>query len=518
MKLDFVPLALNPGVMSRTTVLLVAIGFIPLVLMFAAVWARHALLRKKRRSRMAKGLLRALAAITFPWRPFESRWLRNRFRNRSKTSRRASKNRYNFATAGGDTADATVALARRSDLLYPGAVAVAASIQDYALSADEAWPFYEDDEISAVSEVLRSGKVNQWTGNGVLAFEEEYSALLDGRSAIALANGSLALELALRTFGIGPGDEVIVTPRTFVASVSCVRLVGATPVFAEVDRQSGNITPESIDVAITSRTRAVIPVHLGGWPADMPGIMAVAKARGIYVIEDCAQAHGALIQGQPVGSFGDAAAFSFCQDKIISTGGEGGLLAFRDAAAFEWAWSFKDHGKSRSKALQKSVQPGFRWLHDSVGTNWRMTEIAATIGRIQLEKLPEWHAVRMRNARIWASALRPVSGLRIPLPKPGFLHAFYRLYAYLDVDSFSNEALRNRILKAAADADLRVFSGSCSEVFREGAFHDLQVPTLDVAKELGDTSLAFEVHPTLDSRRLRVRAEKVADIIQSVLR
>lgn len=390
----------------------------------------------------------------------------------------------------------------------------AASLQP---DSSEAWPFYEDDEIRAVEAVLRSGRVNQWTGDRVTAFERAWEAYLGSGRAIALANGSLALELALRAFGIGPGDEVVVTPRSFVASASCVRLVGATPVFAEVDRDSGAITAASIEAVLTPRTRAAIPVHLGGWPADMPAIMALARARGFRVIEDCAQAHGAAIGGRPVGSFGDAAAFSFCQDKIITTGGEGGLAIFQDAGAYEWAWSFKDHGKNRARIAQPADRPGFRWLHDRVGTNWRMLETSAAIGLLQLGKLGRWRDVRERNARIWADALAGIPGLRVPLPGPDLTGAFYKFYVYLDPWTPEAEALRTRILEEAAALGLRLFSGSCSEVYREGAFDDLDVPRLPVAHALGDTSLMVEVHPTLDPDRLRERADALAAILRRAL-
>ena len=377
-------------------------------------------------------------------------------------------------------------------------------------TASERWPYFDNDEIAAVTAVLRSGKVNQWTGDRVKQFEEEYQRRIGG-FAIALANGSLALELALRAFGIGEGDEVIVTPRSFIASASCVRLVGATPVFADVDLSSGNMTAQSIAAKITARTKAVIPVHLAGWPADMADIMAVAEAHGLRVIEDCAQAHGAVIDGEPVGSFGDAAAFSFCQDKIITTGGEGGLVVFKDLDAYEWAWSFKDHGKSLRKIRSPAPEPGFRWLHDRVGTNWRMLEISAAIGLLQLEKLEEWRRRRAENAGIWSAALREVEGVRTPHPRQGHTHAYYKFYAYLSGDN--SELRRRRILDQGLSLGIRIFTGSCSEVYREHAFADLEVKPLPNACELGASSLMFEVHPTLDQDRLRSRAAAIAELI-----
>lgn len=388
------------------------------------------------------------------------------------------------------------------------------------LQEDERWPSYARDEIEAVERVLKSGRVNQWTGPDVSAFEHACSERFGGGRAIALANGSVALELALRAFGIGSGDEVIVSPRSFVASASCVRLVGATPVFADVDCDSGNMNPQSVATVLSERTRAIVPVHLAGWPADVPAIMDLVRGGDIKVIEDCAQAHGAEIDGESVGSFGDAAAFSFCQDKIISTGGEGGLLTIKDENSWRWAWSFKDHGKDFGKSRGASAEAGmFRWLHDRVGTNWRLTGMQAAIGVVQLGKLDAWLAARARNAAIWADALGEVDGLRVPLPKGNSLrHAFYKLYFYVDRGSDEDAAsLRSEILKRAGDAGLRVFSGSCSEIYLEQAFSDLPRPDCPVSRSLGARSLMVEVHPTLRPDLLEQRAELLADIARSVL-
>ncbi|HET9638044.1 MAG TPA: DegT/DnrJ/EryC1/StrS family aminotransferase [Allosphingosinicella sp.] len=388
-----------------------------------------------------------------------------------------------------------------------------APAQDLRQGPDEHWPFYADDEIQAVTDVLRSGRVNQWTGGEVFEFQDALVRTFGGKHCIALANGSLALELPLRAFGIGPGDEVVAAPRTFVASATCAMLVGATPVFADVDPDSGNITAESIEAVLTERTRAIIPVHIAGWPCDMPAIMALAERRGLLVIEDCAQSHGAEIDGRPAGSFGQAAALSFCQDKIISTGGEGGATLFKDEAAYEWAWSFKDHGKNRRKA-EAPPGPEFRWVHDGVGTNWRLTGPQAAIGLKQLDKLAGWNAVRTRNAHIWAEALAGVPGLRVPLPGPRFRHAYYRFNFYLEPGA---EGARAEILKRAKEAGLALSAGSCSEVYREKAFSDLPPPDLPNARAMTDSSLAVAVHPTLRPDRLQLRAARLAELIRAVV-
>lgn len=389
-----------------------------------------------------------------------------------------------------------------------------ASAEKLRQGPDEHWPCYAEDEIEAVAQVLRSGRVNQWTGGEVFAFQDALARTFGGNHCIALANGSLALELPLRVFGIGPGDEVVVAPRTFVASATCAMLLGATPVFADIDPDSGNVTAESIEAVLTERTRAIIPVHIAGWPCDMPAIMDLAERRGLRVIEDCAQSHGAEIDGRPAGSFGHAAALSFCQDKIISTGGEGGAVLFKDESAWDRAWSFKDHGKNRRKVEAPPTSPGFRWLHDSVGTNWRLTGPQAAIGLKQLEKLPEWHAARTRNAGIWAEALADVSGLRVPLPESRFRHAYYRFNVYLEPGA---EGGREEILARAGEAGLRLFTGSCSEVYLEEAFRDLPRPDLPNARAMTRSSLAVEIHPNLRPERLRLRAEKLAELIRAVV-
>ncbi|HMG46771.1 MAG TPA: DegT/DnrJ/EryC1/StrS family aminotransferase [Allosphingosinicella sp.] len=380
------------------------------------------------------------------------------------------------------------------------------------------WPCFTEEEAAAVAAVIASNRVNYWTGEEGRKFEREFALWCGTGEAVAVANGTLALDLALKGLGIGAGDEVIVTPRTFIASISCVVLAGATPVFADVDMDSGNISPETIAPVLTDRTRTIIPVHLAGWPCDMPGIMELAAARGLVVIEDCAQAHGARIGGRSVGSFGHAGAWSFCQDKIITTGGEGGMVTTSDRELWSRMWSYKDHGKSWEAVYEREHGPGFRWVHETFGTNWRMLEVQAAIGRIQLARLGEWTARRTAIASRIAETLREFpSAVRIPLPGPGATHAFYRLYAYVRPDGLKSGWTRDRIVEAMGERGIPVFQGSCSEAYLERAFDgtDWRPPQrLPNALQLGETSLMFLTHPTLTDQEVERTGQALSEVLQ----
>ncbi|RYG68304.1 DegT/DnrJ/EryC1/StrS aminotransferase family protein, partial [bacterium] len=321
--------------------------------------------------------------------------------------------------------------------------------------------------------------------------------------------------------GIAPGDEMITTPRTFIASASSAAIRGIRPVFADVDRDSGNVTPETVARAITPKTRAVLAVHLAGWPCDVAGIREAVRGRDIAVIEDCAQAHGATVDGRPVGGLADAAAWSFCQDKIMTTGGEGGALTLNDEAAWRRAWSYKDHGKSYAAVYEREHAPGFRWLHESLGTNWRMTETQAAIGRAQLTKMSAWTAVRRRHWNSMRESLSGLDGVRVPAPEPILGHAAYKFYAYVRPEALRPGWTRDRIMTLIADRGVPCFSGSCSEVYLEKAWDGLGVrpeAPLPVARELGETSLMFLVHPTLSEAAVARAGEIAREILTEATR
>jgi dTDP-4-amino-4,6-dideoxygalactose transaminase len=378
------------------------------------------------------------------------------------------------------------------------------------------WPSFTQEEADAVSRVLLSNKVNYWTGQECRAFEKEFAAFAETEYAIALTNGTVALDVALQALGIGEGDEVIVTPRTFLASVSSVVNAGAVPVFAEVDRDTQNISPETIKAVLSPRTRAVICVHLAGMPCDMDPIMALASEHDFKVIEDCAQAHGARYKGRAVGSIGHIGAWSFCQDKIMTTGGEGGMVTTNDRALWSRMWSFKDHGKSWEAVYEREHPPGFRWLHESFGTNWRMLEMQAVIGRIQLQRMPAWQAQRTANAeRIWATA-RALKGLRVPAVADDIVHAAYKCYVFVEPDQLKPGWDRDRVIAEIVARGVPCYAGSCSEVYLEKAFDGTPwrpAERLPVARELGETSLMFLVHPTLTEAEIA----STCDVLRSVM-
>lgn len=380
----------------------------------------------------------------------------------------------------------------------------------------KSWPYYAPDEVQAVTDVLLSGKVNYWTGQVSRQFEQAYAEYVGVKHAIAVANGTVALDLAWVALGIGQGDEVIVTSRTFLASVSSIVLAGAKPVFADVDLDSQNITVETIKAVMTPKTKAIVCVHLAGWPCDMPAIMAFARQHSLYVIEDCAQAHGAQINGQAVGSFGDIAAFSFCQDKIMSTGGEGGLVATNNSDWWQTMWSYKDHGKNYDTVYHKQHPAGFRWLHESFGTNWRITEMQSAIGLKQLAKLDDWIKQRRANTQALYSQLADLTALRIPTVPEHIYHASYKAYVFVRPEQLKADWSRDRLISAITEAGLTCLSGSCSEVYLEKAFDDTDLrPTqrLMNAQQLGDTSLMFLVHPTLNEEDLVTVGKIVRQVV-----
>ncbi|WP_448250167.1 DegT/DnrJ/EryC1/StrS family aminotransferase [Thalassotalea agariperforans] len=376
------------------------------------------------------------------------------------------------------------------------------------------WPSFSQQEIAAVSAVLQSNKVNYWTGTEGREFEKEFAAFSDCQYAVAVANGTLALDLAFASLDLPKGGEVIVTSRTFIASASSIVTAGLTPVFADINPDSQNIDADTIRAVMTDKTVAIVCVHLAGWPCDMAPIMALASEHDLLVIEDCAQAHGAKYQGKSVGSIGHIGAWSFCQDKIMTTGGEGGMLTTNDETIWRKAWAFKDHGKSYEAVYEREHGNSYRWLHESFGTNWRLTEMQSTIGRYQLTQMTAWQKQRQANALNIFEACQGFDFIRVPKIPDNIQHAFYKCYVFVEPDKLPTGITRDSIIEKITEQGVPCFSGSCSEVYKEKAFDNTGYRpkhALANAKVLGDTSLMFLVHPTLT----REEMDKTVEVIKS---
>jgi dTDP-4-amino-4,6-dideoxygalactose transaminase len=383
------------------------------------------------------------------------------------------------------------------------------------------WPTFEPEEIEAATRVLRSGKVNYWTGEEGRSFEKEFARHVGVDHCVAVHNGTVALETGLHALAIGAGDEVVTTPRTFIASASAVVMRGAKPVFADVDAVSQNVTADAIARVLTPRTKAIIVVHLAGWPADMPPILQLAEERKLAVIEDCAQAHGAKLDGRSVGTFGHVNAWSFCQDKIMTLGGEGGAITTNDRTLWDRSWAYKDHGKSYDAVHNQTHPPGFRWLHHDFGTNARMLEVQAAIGRASLPKLAGWVSRRRENARHLDERFQKLPGLRVTVPPAKAYHSYYKYYVFVRPEALKAGWSRDRITSAVSELGVPAYSGSCSEIYLEKAFerHGLApAERLPVARELGETSLMFLVHPTLHAEHIQRTAEAVERVMSEATR
>lgn len=378
------------------------------------------------------------------------------------------------------------------------------------------WPNFSDEEAELVKSVLLSNKVNYWTGQEGRLFEAEFADHFDAKFGIALANGTLAIDLALYALGVGPGDEVVVTSRSFIASASPVVNAGALAVFADVDRDSQNVTAETIAAAITAKTKAIICVHLAGWPCEMDAIMQLAEMHDLAVIEDCAQAHGAKFQGKSVGTFGDISAWSFCQDKIMTTGGEGGFVTTDNEALYRKMWSFKDHGKSIDKVKIPSTTTTFKWIHDSIGTNWRLTEMQSALGRYQLGRVEEWVSERRQNVDTFNEELTGVEGVRLTIPDNQAYHACYKYYFFVEPEKFNSGWDRDRVVAEIHQQGVPCFTGSCPEIYRERGFIDLYggQASLPVARELGETSVMMNVHPGIATDVIAACAEVVRGVMK----
>lgn len=336
------------------------------------------------------------------------------------------------------------------------------------------WPQFSEESIKAAVEPLKTGGVNYWTGTTGREFEKKFAEWNGSGFAVSTMNGTSALHTALAGLGIGPGDEVIVPSYTFIASSFCVLQAGAIPVFADVDKKTHCISPASIREKITERTRAVIPVHLYGNVCDMDEIMNIAKENNLFVVEDCAQVHGGLYRGKKAGTFGDAGAFSFCQSKSFTTGGEGGMVVTDNEDLMWQCRSFRDHGYDvRKRMSMLELEGKLPYIHMMVGYNYRMTEMQSAIGIKELERFDSWNLPRrQRNGSILIEELKD-SPLIMQLPihnQDEKTNGFFVFPIVLDIDKMSCDIEQFR---SALEAEkVPVFRCFWPQSYKEQAYRE----------------------------------------------
>lgn len=352
-------------------------------------------------------------------------------------------------------------------------------------------PIIGEEEIENVVEVLKSGMIAQ--GPKVAEFEEKFAEWVGAKYAIATNSGTAALHVALLSCGIGPGDEVITTPFTFIATGNAIVYTGATPIFADIDLETYNIDPDSIEDLITDKTKAILPVQLYGQSADMDKIREIAKKHDLLVIEDAAQAHGAMYNGEKVGNMGDMACFSFYPTKNMTTS-EGGMITTNNKELAEKARVFRAHGSN------------IKYKHDEIGYNFRSSDIAAAIGIAQLDKIDEFNEKRINNANYLNEGLKDVEGVITPLSPENIKHVYHQYTI--------------RVTKGNRDdwVDILTENGIGS-----GIHYPIPLYNQPIYKELGftgsapnaelaaDTVISLPVHPSLTTEDLDLVIEAVKE-------
>ena len=394
------------------------------------------------------------------------------------------------------------------------------------------YPFFNKSSIKKVKQILNSGRVNYWTGNECRNFEKEFSNYHGVKYSLAVSNGSVALELGLKSLGLKNNDQVIVTPRSFIISASCVLNLGLKPVFADVD-DNGNLSIEGIKKVYNKNIKAIVVVHLNGLSCDLDPILKFTKKNKIFLIEDCAQAHGAIYKGKKVGSFGNISTWSFCQDKIISTGGEGGMITTNNKKLFLKIWSMKEHGKNYISVFFKKHRTGYKWLHDHLGSNYRMTEMQAAIGRVQLRLLDKMVKKRNFLANLYLNGLKDYYQKYEIIKKPDFrcetcplkknekkcnkcAHSFYRLNLFINKKNINQIKLIEQFNKNKIECGI----GSCPEIYREKIFKKLKLhpkKRLQNAKLLGKTSIMFPINPYKSLIKIKPEINLIKKILDNYI-
>lgn len=370
------------------------------------------------------------------------------------------------------------------------------------------WPVLSNEDAAAASDALRSGHLTQLTGPYVRDFERDFGMWNGAGDCIATSSGTTAIHAVLVALDIGPGDEVIVPAHTFIASATPVLHQGATPVFADVDDRTFCLDPESVRTRITDRTKAIIAVHLNGHPADMDALLEMGNERGIPVIEDAAQAHGAEHHGRMAGTIGLAGCFSFWEDKIMTTGGEGGAIVTDDYALADRLKRIRHHGEG-------AIEGERAYYHLDLGYNYRMTSMQAATGRVQLQHLGEYLIARRRNAEYLSGRLNEVPGIDPPFVEEYARHAFYKYIGRVRPETGIEI---ERFVAAVAAEGLPISRRYPTPLPRQPVFRDagLSGEPCPVAERLSGELFTLLVHPTCGSREMEDYAQGISKVIRGL--
>jgi dTDP-4-amino-4,6-dideoxygalactose transaminase len=381
------------------------------------------------------------------------------------------------------------------------------------------WPNFSKNLISKVSNVIKSGKINYTTGKYGKKFEYEFSKYVGNKYSVAICNGTAALEVAIKSLKLPKRSEIIVPARSFFASASCIVNTGYTPVFVDVDLLTQNVCLKDLKKKINWKTKAIVCVHLAGLPCDMYGIKKIAKKNKIKIIEDCSQAHGASINNKQVGSFGDVSTWSFCNDKIISTLGEGGMISTNNKKIYEFCKRYINHGTVLK--IEKNLDK-FIYSKDYFGTNLRITEIQSIAGLEQLKNLEKIQIYRDKVAKNYFDFISKYQKYFYSYyPSKEIKSAWYRFYFFVKINSKDDQKTRYKIIKDLKKKNLRCFTGSCPEIYLEKSFRKLKgfkQKRLKNCKILGETSIALDIDHTIRYHEHKENLLILKNVIEKILK
>jgi dTDP-4-amino-4,6-dideoxygalactose transaminase len=374
-----------------------------------------------------------------------------------------------------------------------------------ALAPFPPWPQFAERTLTDILEPLKNGRVASWSGAKCAEFEQRWAAWAGAPHAIACSSGTAALHMALLACGVRPGDEVIAPSHTFASTSLAILHAGAVPVFCDV-AEDQTLSPSAVEPLVTGRTRALVVVHLYGIPCDMERILPAARRHGLRVIEDCAQATGAEVQGRKAGTLGDAGCFSLSMVKHVSTGGEGGMVVTGSDQVAGVCRSLRNYGR------EQDADGG--WAHARVGFNYRLTEMQSIIGLNELARLDSWNLPRRRGfAKIYDHAFSGLYGVRaVPLNSPQRLNAYWKYPLQVEPDRLA--CGMDELRAALAAEGIPEAGGAWPETYQEPAFADPSGRRCPVAEQLGKRTLVLALHPTWEKAHIETCVAAVKKVLR----